>query len=120
MSVTVTTLPGYMPGRSIPRRSQAIEDNPFQYLPPTEPTLVEGKEVVTRPDHYTRFKIEPITFIMANNLSFEIGNIVKYVVRAGHKLYAGKTAVESEILDLQKARRMAEMRINQLQGAPTL
>ena len=30
------------------------------------------------------------------------------------RLNQGKTAIESEILDLQKARRMAEMRINQL------
>jgi hypothetical protein len=85
-----------------------------------ELTKVDGVEVIVRPEHYTRFKVEPITFIMGNNLGFAVGNIVKYAVRAGSKLYSGKTAVESEILDLEKVRRYAEMRINQLQGKETL
>lgn len=83
-------------------------------------TQVNGKEIVTRPEHYTKFKVEPITFIMGNNLGFAIGNIVKYAVRAGSKLYPGKDAVESEILDLEKVRRYAEMRINQLRGKDLL
>ena len=86
----------------------------------TANTHVNGKEVVTRPDHYTKFKVEPVTFIMGNNLGFAIGNIVKYAVRAGSKLYPGKTAVESEILDLEKVRRYAEMRINQLRDKAVL
>lgn len=30
---------------------------------------------------YREFKIEPITFIEENNLSFNVGNIIKYVTR---------------------------------------
>lgn len=35
--------------------------------------------------HYESNKIEPITYIMANNMSFNRGNIVKYAHRAGKK-----------------------------------
>ena len=31
--------------------------------------------------HYGKIKIEPIEFINANNLNFNVGNVVKYVTR---------------------------------------
>jgi hypothetical protein len=80
----------------------------------------ELEEVVVRPAHYARYLIEPVTFIMRNGFEFWRGNIVKYASRAGHKLYPGKDEVESEIIDLQKVIRYAEMRINQLQGETVL
>ena len=46
-------------------------------------------------DHYKTMKIQPITFIMENNLSFAVGNIIKYVCR-----YDKKNGLE----DIQKAR----------------
>lgn len=46
-------------------------------------------------DHYNTMKIQPITFIMENNLSFAVGNIIKYVCR-----YDKKNGLE----DIQKAR----------------
>jgi hypothetical protein len=58
--------------------------------------------------------------MVKNNLPFHTGNIVKYAVRAGHKIYDGMDAVESEITDLEKVRRYAEMRINQLKGKAVL
>ena len=36
------------------------------------------------PEHY-KFKIEPLTFITENNLSFIVGNIIKYVCRYDKK-----------------------------------
>jgi len=81
---------------------------------------MEMEEVVVRPSHYARYLIEPVTFIMRNGFEFWRGNIVKYASRAGHKLYPGKDEVESEIIDLQKVIRYAEMRINQLQGETVL
>ena len=39
---------------------------------------------ITRPKHY-QSTIEPIDFIVANNLNFIEGNIVKYVVRYKQK-----------------------------------
>lgn len=78
------------------------------------------KDLVRQPDHYAKWKIEPVQFIMENNLPYFAGNIVKYAVRAGHKQYEGMDLVESEITDLEKVMRYAEMRINQLKGKATL
>lgn len=73
-------------------------------------------DIVNKPSHYTRFKIEPVTFIMRNDLPFHVGNIVKYACRAGHKPYPNQDETQSEITDLKKVMRYAEMRINLLQG----
>ena len=73
-------------------------------------------DIVDQPEHYTRYKIEPAAFIMRNGLPFHTGNIVKYAVRAGYKLYPNQDATDSEITDLQKVIRYAEMRINLLEG----
>lgn len=79
-----------------------------------------GENIVSKPSHYTRWKIEPITFIMRNGFEFWRGNIIKYASRAGFKSYEGMDAVQSEITDLQKVIRYAEMRINQLTGETEL
>lgn len=76
--------------------------------------------IIEQPAHYTRYTIQPITFIVRNGLEFWRGNIVKYAARAGFKLYPGQDAVESEITDLKKVIRYAEVRINQLRGEPEL
>jgi hypothetical protein len=70
----------------------------------------EKKDNVTLPDHYARFKIEPITFICENKLDFFQGNIVKYVCR-----HDAKNGIE----DLKKAKRYLEMYIKYLQDDPT-
>lgn len=80
----------------------------------------EVDDDVVRPSHYTQYEVEPIDFIMKNDLPFHVGNIVKYAVRAGSKLYDGLDATESEIRDLEKVRRYAEMRVNQLRGLEVL
>ena len=76
----------------------------------------EKEDLVITPNHYARWKIEPVTFIMRNGMEFWRGNIIKYASRAGYKQYQNKDKVASEITDLQKVIRYAEMRINQLQG----
>ena len=75
---------------------------------------------VNRPSHYAKWNIEPITFIMRNGMEFWRGNIIKYATRAGSKEYDGLDLRESEITDLEKVRRYAEMRINQLKGETIL
>ena len=77
-------------------------------------------DVVAQPSHYTRWKIEPITFIMRNGFEFWRGSATKYIARAGFKIYDGKDAIESEITDLEKAKRFCDMRINQLRGETEL
>ena len=82
--------------------------------------LEDHNDVVDQPDHYARFKIEPITFIMKNEMEFWRGNIIKYGSRAGYKIYDGKTVEASEITDLEKIKRYCDMRINQIKGEDVL
>jgi len=48
------------------------------------------------PKHYNTWKIEPITFIMENDLGFCEGNIIKYIMR---------WQMKNGITDLKKARK---------------
>ena len=67
-------------------------------------------DVITNPKHYERYAIEPVSFIMNNELPFWMGNVIKYIMRAGYKTSS------DEITDLNKAKRYIDMRINQLEG----
>ena len=55
----------------------------------------DGDDVVNAPKHYTTGKIECIDYILDKNLSYCLGNAVKYVTRCEHK---GK-----KVEDLEKA-----------------
>lgn len=79
-----------------------------------------AEDVVVKPAHYAKWAIEPITFIMRNGFEFWRGNIVKYAARAGSKMYDDMDTTQSEITDLKKVIRYAEMRINQLEGETVL
>jgi hypothetical protein len=61
---------------------------------------------VTAPDHYTAGGIETIDFILAKGLDYNLGNVVKYVSRAGKK-DKGKY-----LEDLQKAKAYLQWAIN--------
>lgn len=63
-------------------------DNPFE-------TQIGGT-------HYKSLKIEPIQYILANNLSFIEGNVIKYVTR-----WKTKNGIE----DLKKARHYLDLLI---------
>ena len=76
--------------------------------------------MVYQPDHYARWTIEPIEFIMRNELDFASGNAVKYITRAGYKQYDDLSMEESAIRDLDKAIRYLEMRKNLLTGEDKL
>lgn len=67
------------------------------------------KDMVTLPNHYARFKIEPVRFSVENNLNFFQANIVKYILR-----YDAKNGME----DLRKARRYLDMFIKWVDGDP--
>ena len=67
----------------------------------------ETEDAVVKPSHYTKWKIEPINFIMRNNMPFWMGNVVKYCMRADDK---------NGVEDLRKAIRYIEFRIRQLEG----
>lgn len=46
-------------------------------------------------EHYKNLKIQPVEYIVANNLNFLEGNVVKYITR--HKQKGGKADVEKVI-----------------------
>ena len=52
-------------------------------------------EMVNHPSHYTDGGIETIDFIEAKKLPYHLGNVVKYISRAGKK--------DNELQDLKKA-----------------
>lgn len=73
------------------------------FIPADAPAApAEAHDPVQRPSHYSRFPVEPITFIMLNDLPFAEGNVIKYVCR-----WRYKNGVE----DLKKARRQLDMLI---------
>ena len=96
-------------------RATIIEDNPLKDL--LDKNLTEAKEFVeselkkhntTALDtqvgggHYKEFKIQPIEFVMKNNLNFCQGNVIKYVCR-----YKDKNGIE----DLKKAKHYIDLLI---------
>lgn len=60
-------------------------------------------DVINHPQHYTLGKIEVIDFIEDKGLNFNLGNVVKYVARAGHKKSSGKSMDAKALEDLKKA-----------------
>jgi len=64
---------------------------------------------IKHPPHYFRFKIEPITFIMQNEIPYAEGNAIKYICRWRHK---HKTK-EEQLGDLKKAIQYINLLIEQ-------
>ena len=58
--------------------------------------LPKTEDVINHPSHYTRGKIEVIDFIEDQQLPYHLGNVIKYVARAGYK--------GDKLEDLKKAR----------------
>lgn len=51
------------------------------------------------PDHYSKLTVQPVDFIMANNLNFLEGNVIKYISR--HRAKNGREDLEKAIHCLQ-------------------
>ena len=56
------------------------------------------KESVS-PDYYARYDIEPISFIMRNNIPYAEGNVIKYTLR--HDMKGGKEDIDKAIRYLE-------------------
>lgn len=83
--------------RSIMRKQIRLNTAPASTGTITVNREIEAaKDMVNRPPHYTDGGMEVIDFIEAKKLGYHLGNVVKYVTRAGKK--------EDAIQDLQKAR----------------
>jgi hypothetical protein len=66
-----------------------------------------GPDPVYRPAHYTRLNPEPLDVIESWGLGWHLGNVLKYIARAGHK--------GSELEDLRKARNYLDRKIAQIE-----
>ena len=53
--------------------------------------------------HYKKYKIQPVEFIVKNNIGFVEGNVIKYVLRFKEK---------GGVLDLKKAKHYIELLID--------
>ena len=51
------------------------------------------------PDYYARYDIEPISFIMRNNIPYAEGNVIKYVLR--HDMKGGREDIDKAIRYLE-------------------
>lgn len=81
------------------------KDKPFSVY------KIVPRDLVNSPPHYNTGKIETITFIEDKDLNYRLGNVVKYVTRAGKKV--GSDPVE----DLKKARWYLDREINVRENA---
>ena len=76
------------------------------------PTLPAPElEAVAHPSHYNYSKYEPVDVIREWQLNFNLGNVVKYVARAGRK--------DNIIQDLKKARQYLDFEIQALEKEQT-
>jgi hypothetical protein len=80
-------------------------DVPEQKNDQSEPKSALDKQIGG--SHYKDMKIQPIDFIIENNLGYAVGNIIKYIVR-----YKNKNGVE----DLKKARHYLDILIEKNNG----
>lgn len=78
---------------------KAIEEPEVKVTPKKE-------DVINHPSHYTRGKIEVIDFIEDQQLPYHLGNVIKYIARAGHK--------GDKLEDLKKARWYLDRYINEV------
>lgn len=74
------------------------------------------EDKVNHPSHYSWLKdkcgIEVID--ITRHLDFNLGNSIKYILRAGHKSEEGYSNTQKEIEDLQKAIFYLQDKINML------
>jgi len=81
------------------KKATPVVLNPLMDTPdPQMPKFQPKDDPVNHPKHYTDGGIETIDFIEAKRLGYHLGNVVKYICRAGKK------GTNMGMQDLQKAR----------------
>ena len=70
----------------------------------------QKKENAIKPSHYKAGEFDVIAFCQLHNINFDLGNVIKYVTRAGKK------ENNSELQDLNKAMEYLKRRIEFIKG----
>ena len=103
-----TCLPKYS---KVPKKKevQTIAEKVVKTIEESEAKTIElpkKEDVINHPSHYTRGKIEVIDFIEDQQLPYHLGNVIKYIARAGYK--------GDKLEDLKKARWYLDRYINEV------
>lgn len=72
----------------VPKKKEVAVEPVAQTIEEQEVKTVElpkKEDVINHPSHYTRGKIEVIDFIEDQQLPYHLGNVIKYIARAGYK-----------------------------------
>lgn len=81
----------------------------------TDKSITEklAPDMVNAPPHYKHGGIETIDYIEAKNLNYRLGNVIKYISRAGkkHEMLGLKNRFDYSIMDLEKAKWYLEREI---------
>lgn len=75
-----TCLPKYS---KVPKKKEEVVQIIEEAI--TQTVALPKEDVINHPSHYTRGKIEVIDFIEDQQLPYHLGNVIKYIARAGHK-----------------------------------
>ena len=70
----------------------------------------QKEENAIKPSHYKAGEFDVIAFCQLHNINFDLGNVIKYVTRAGKK------ENNSELQDLNKAMEYLKRRIEFIKG----
>ena len=75
-----------------------------------EKSVGEQEDVINNPSHYCFGKYEPVKVIQDWGLGICLGNVIKYIARAGKK------DGNSTLQDLKKAKKYLEFEIEKLES----
>lgn len=93
----------------VPKKKEVAVEPVAQTIEEQEVKTIElpkNEDVVNHPSHYTRGKIEVIDFIEDQQIPYHLGNVIKYIARAGYK--------GDKLEDLKKARWYLDRYINEV------
>ena len=81
---------------------------PLEFDELLEPEEGQENDIISHPAHYCHGKYEPKDVIRDWGLNFNLGNVVKYISRAGYK--------DDIVQDLKKARQYLDFEIEALEA----
>ena len=101
------------PKRGRPRKTASTLEPVVMMTTDKSITEKLAPDMVNAPPHYRHGGIETIDYIEAKNLNYRLGNVIKYISRAGkkHEMLGLKNRFDYSIMDLEKAKWYLEREI---------